>query len=184
MINMDSVKIIFLAIMVIAYLEIPTVLATGSEDLVAEFSSREDVVRWGGYGEDSLSTVVIGGKLLCHDREVRSKQTPVSGASVAVFCGSSGNRKKSWARGSTNSYGEFLIDLPSYLHAIPNLEKVCLVKVLSLPKSSLCRHSFTGKHKAIKLSFLGEGVRTYTTDNIYLATNPKPISETQRENHM
>lgn len=98
---------------------------------------------------------------------------------MAVFCGTNGKTKKSWAKGSTGSYGEFLIDLPSHLHAIPNLEKICLVKVLHLPKSSPCGRAFTGKHKRIKLTSIGEGIRTYTTHNIDLI--PKPSQKYMRK---
>lgn len=90
------------------------------------------------------------------------------GAKVSVFCGSSGKSNKSWARGSSDEYGDFFIDLPSHLHAIPNLEKVCSVRVLQLPKSSLCRPAFTGKHKGLKLVSIGDGARAYTADDILL----------------
>ncbi|KAI3466491.1 hypothetical protein Pfo_023154 [Paulownia fortunei] len=179
--HMDLVKMIILVFVVFVFLETPAIV-TGEEDLVAELSSREELVNWGGYGEEKLSIVVIGGKLLCHagaDDKLSSHPHPVSGATVAVFCGTSGRTKKSWAKGSTDSYGEFLIDLPSHLHAIANLEKICLVKVLHLPKSSPCRQAFTGKHKGIKLTSIGEGVRTYTTDNIHLM--PKPSQEHMRD---
>lgn len=90
------------------------------------------------------------------------------GAKVSVFCGSSGKSNKSWARGSSDEYGDFFIDLPSHLHAIPNLEKVCSVRVLQLPKGSLCRPAFTGKHKGLKLVSIGDGARAYTADDILL----------------
>ncbi|KAG8365334.1 hypothetical protein BUALT_Bualt18G0093900 [Buddleja alternifolia] len=169
-------------VFIIFVLQTPAV-ANGNEDKLAELSSKEEeLVRWASYGEEKLSTVVISGKLLCHSAakdKLSSHPHPVSGASVAVFCGTSGRKKKSWARGSTSSYGEFLIDLPSHLHAIPNLEKICLVKVLHLPKSSPCRRAFTGKHKAIKLTSIGEGVRIYTTQKIHLL--PKPSQEHMRQ---
>lgn len=95
-----------------------------------------------------------------------------AGASVAVFCGTSGKSRKSWARGTTDEYGDFLIDLPSCLHAIPNLEKVCLVKVLHLPKNSDCRPAFTGKQKGIKLLSIEDGSRAYTANTINLTTKP------------
>ncbi|KAK4434771.1 hypothetical protein Salat_0640000 [Sesamum alatum] len=183
--HMDLVRMMmFLVFVVLVFVEIPRTYAMGEDDMMAaELSgSDEDVVKWAGYGEEKLSTVVIGGKLLCHAaaaHKLSSHPHPVSGASVAVFCGTSGKRKKSWAKGSTNSYGEFLIDLPSHLHAIPNLEKICIVQVLHLPRSSPCRHAFTGKHKAMKLTSVGEGVRIYTTHNIHLM--PKPSRQHMRE---
>lgn len=93
----------------------------------------------------------------------------LAGASVAVSCHPGRKtRKSNWVSGTTDEYGDFLIDIPSHLHGIPNLEKICLVKVLQLPKSSLCRQAFTGKHKGIMLSSIGDGIRTYTTDMIHM----------------
>ncbi|KAK6154588.1 hypothetical protein DH2020_008836 [Rehmannia glutinosa] len=153
------VKMIFLVFIVSVFLETPAI-ATGEGEPVAEIWNRDELVKWGGYGEEKLSTVVISGKLLCHagpdDDKLSRHPYPISGATVAVLCGTSGRKKRSWAKGSTDSYGEFLIDLPSHLHAIPNLEKICLVKVFHLPKSSPCRQAFTGKHKPIKLTSIRE----------------------------
>ncbi|KAJ8551784.1 hypothetical protein K7X08_021799 [Anisodus acutangulus] len=42
-----------------------------------------------GYGEEKLSTVILHGTLLCGDHTPQ----PVPGASVAVFCGTSGPSK-------------------------------------------------------------------------------------------
>ncbi|XP_020551963.1 uncharacterized protein LOC105168050 isoform X2 [Sesamum indicum] len=117
----------FLVFVVLVFLQTPTTHAMGEDDMAVELSGSNDVVKWAGYGEEKLSTVVIGGKLLCHataSHKLSSHPHPVSGALVAVFCAMGGKTRKSWAKGSTNSYGEFLIDLPSHLHAIPNLEKV------------------------------------------------------------
>lgn len=42
---------------------------------------RAELVQWAGYGEEKLSTVVIGGRLLCHSSaKNRSSSTPVSGS--------------------------------------------------------------------------------------------------------
>ncbi|KAH6787801.1 hypothetical protein C2S52_007353 [Perilla frutescens var. hirtella] len=153
-------------IVVLAFIETP---AAGSLDL---WSGREELVKWAGYGEDKLSTVVIAGTILCnaaHDR-----QHPVSGARVAVLCGTKSKRKArklsaSSAKGSTDSSGKFLIDLPSHLHAIPNLEKVCHVRVVQLPQTSPCRQACAAKHnKPIHLTSIDQGIRTYTTHNIHL----------------
>ncbi|KAI3456586.1 hypothetical protein Pfo_013249 [Paulownia fortunei] len=166
----DFAKIIFVFILFV-FLESPAI-AAGKLDLLAELSGREELVKWAGYGEEKLSTVVIGGKLLCHGAGAKEKTSvhpyPVSGATVAVFCGTSGKMKKSFVKGSTDRSGDFLIDLPSHLHAIPNLEKICHVKVVNLPKSSPCRQPCIGKHKPIKLTSIGEGIRGYTTHNIHL----------------
>ncbi|KAL0310795.1 UNVERIFIED_CONTAM: hypothetical protein Sangu_2374200 [Sesamum angustifolium] len=167
---------------VLVFVQTPTTHAVGEDDMATELSGSDDMVKWAGYGEEKLSTVVIGGKLLCHAAASHKRSShphPVSGASVAVFCGTSGKTKKSWAKGSTNSYGDFLIDLPSHLHANPNLEKICIVQVFHLPRSSPCRHAFTGKHKAMKLTSVGEGIRIYTTHNIHLM--PKPSRQHMRK---
>ncbi|XP_071920996.1 uncharacterized protein [Coffea arabica] len=183
----DTIMIMaFLAFLL--FLEIP-VMAGGSEDTtidnpIAELSTREELVHMAGYGEEKLSTVTISGKLLCHacadihDHHHQANQldqplpapAPVSGASVAVFCGTSWKSRKSCARGTTDEYGDFLIDLPSHLHAIPNLEKVCLVRVLHLSKNSDCRPAFTGKHRAIRLLSIEDGSRAYTVKTIHLTT--------------
>ncbi|GFQ03096.1 hypothetical protein PHJA_002453400 [Phtheirospermum japonicum] len=193
-----SKMIFFLVFVISVFIEITPAIAT------AELSSRDEMVKLAGYGEDKLSTVVIGGKLICHAApNYQIPRNPISvsglgraslsrtlivparheqfathpytrtGATVAVFCSTA---KKSWAQGNTNSYGEFIIDVPSNLHAIPNLEKICTVEILRLPKSSPCGRAFTGKHKGIiKLSSIGGGVRLYTTDDIYLM--PKPSGD-------
>lgn len=177
---MDIAKAVFLASIIFVYMETQAVSSSGEGTVgVADQSRRADVVHWSGYGEERLSTVVVEGRLLCHgavDHHKLSRYTsPVSDALIAVVCGTSGRRhkmKKSWAKGSTGNYGEFLIDLPSHLHAIPNLEKVCFVKVLHLPRNCPCRQAFTGKHKSIKLTVMGEGIRAYTTHNIHLVQKP------------
>ncbi|KAL2483830.1 uncharacterized protein Fot_45274 [Forsythia ovata] len=152
-------------------------MASGREKSIIELPTiDEDLVNWAGYGEERLSRVVITGELLCHDHRIHKDSvhpSPVSGASVAVVCGT-GCRKtrKSWTMGTTDGYGEFRIDLPSHLHAIPNLEKICLVKVVHLPQSCSYRHAFTGKHEGMELTSIGEGIRTYTAHKIHLL--PKP----------
>ncbi|KAH6795866.1 hypothetical protein C2S51_036852 [Perilla frutescens var. frutescens] len=168
----DLVKMILLVFSVVVVL---VGTCSAKVEVMEELSSRQEVLNWAGYGQDKLSTVVIHGNLLCHhafNHRLSTHPYPVSGASVAVFCRAYGKKMKSWARGSTDSYGQFIIDLPSHLHAIPNLEKICLVRVLHLPKSCPCRYAFTGTHKAIKLTSIGEGVRTYTTNNIRLMKKP------------
>ncbi|CAI9087116.1 OLC1v1021107C1 [Oldenlandia corymbosa var. corymbosa] len=161
---------------------------------VVEMSSREELVEIAGYGEEQLSKVIVAGKLVCHDAcalllDPHAQPYPVSGASVAVMCGNHNNiggrrsSKKSWARGTTDEYGDFLIHLPSHLHAHPNLEQACLLKVLSLPKHSQCRHAFRGKHKGISLRTIDDaGSRTYTTDTINLTTTNRPSGTLCRKN--
>ncbi|XP_060185987.1 uncharacterized protein LOC132615400 [Lycium barbarum] len=154
-------------------------LARESVSIVESISMRDDVIKMAGYGEEKLSTVYIHGKVVCHDEDDHGCNSinddnlelgprPVPGASVGVFCGSSGKERRSWARNNTNEDGDFLIDLPSHLHAIPNLERACLVKVLHLPRNTICEHAFRGKHKGLELTSIGEGIRTYTTHTIHL----------------
>ncbi|PIN09183.1 hypothetical protein CDL12_18235 [Handroanthus impetiginosus] len=169
-------RMIFIIFAVFVFLETPAIASTGELSLSAAaelLSGSEELVKWAGYGEEKLSTVVVGGKLLCHGSGAKERTTvhpyPVSGATVAVLCGKSGTRtKKSWAKGSTDSSGNFLIDLPSHLHAIPNLEKICHIKVVHLPKGSPCRQACTRKLKRMELTSFGEGIRSYTTHNIHL----------------
>lgn len=44
-------------------------------------NNREALVDWAGYGEDKLSTVVITGKLFCHDHKTSTPPHPISGTS-------------------------------------------------------------------------------------------------------
>ncbi|XP_075080724.1 uncharacterized protein LOC142166168 [Nicotiana tabacum] len=166
-------------------------LAIKRVSIVESITMREDMIKMAGYGEEKLSTVFIHGKVVCDNdsgcnnnnnniKDEISELGPraVPGASVAVFCGSSGKARRSWARNTTDEDGEFLIDLPSHLHAIPNLEKTCLVKVLHLPRNTICEHSFRGKHKGLELTSIGDGIRTYTTDTIHL---PPKVSQRCRK---
>jgi len=84
-------------------------------------------------------------------------------------CHSHGRKwKGKWstvARGVTDEFGEFIVDLPSQLHAIPNLEKVCSVKIHRIPKA-ICRAVGVKKQKGLRLSSFGNGIRTYSAGNI------------------
>lgn len=75
-----------------------------------------------------------------------------------------------WAYGKTDESGEFLIDLPSHLHANPKLEEDCVVRVLHIPKgSSTCNTAIVQRFKPIKLSFVHEGTRVYSARTLTLA---------------
>lgn len=89
---------------------------------------------------------------------------------MGVVCGTNRKaRKVLSAKGSTDSSGKFEIDLPSHLHAIPNIEKVCHVRIVKIPESSPCRQACSAKHnKPITLTSINQGIRTYTTQNIHL----------------
>ncbi|GER52835.1 pollen Ole e 1 allergen and extensin family protein [Striga asiatica] len=163
-----SMMFLFVFIVLVS-MEWSAMAAQESDFLADIFSSgRDEMVQWAGYGEEKLSTVVIGGKILCSGGGAGEKTDsyPVSGARVAVLCGSRSKRKKTWAKTDTDSSGNFLIDLPSRLHAIPNLEKICHIKVVHLPKSSSCR--LVRKHNPIQLTSNTDGIRSYTTNNIHL----------------
>ncbi|KAM7263371.1 hypothetical protein ACFE04_001054 [Oxalis oulophora] len=138
-----------------------------------ELTSREDMVKMAGYGEEKLSTVLISGSVLCKEYclpdDQLLRQLPVKGALVGVHCHTKGNTKSiSCSEAVTDEYGDFLIDLPSHLHAIPNLEKICSVKVVRLPKESPCRSTYVRKQNGLKLDSVGDGVRMYTAGSLKL----------------
>ncbi|KVI01128.1 Pollen Ole e 1 allergen/extensin [Cynara cardunculus var. scolymus] len=94
---------------------------------------------------------------------------------MAVSCDTSRKTSKSdWVRGITDEYGDFVIDLPSHLHALPNMEKRCRLKILQLPNASPCHQAFTGEYRGIKFSSAKNGIRTYTAHEIHLTPkNPQ-----------
>uniref|UniRef100_A0A2P2P2X1 Pollen Ole e 1 allergen and extensin family protein n=1 Tax=Rhizophora mucronata TaxID=61149 RepID=A0A2P2P2X1_RHIMU len=144
------------------------------------FSSREEMVQLAGYGEEKLSTVLVTGTVLCEaclHGEPYIRSWPVSGALVAVHCRTGRKWSKTTsARAVTDEYGDFLIDLPSHLHAMPNLDRTCLVKVLRTPKNSSCRPAYGRKNKALVLSSFGKGIRTYTAGKIkFLDLTSRPL---------
>ncbi|XP_071725137.1 uncharacterized protein [Rutidosis leptorrhynchoides] len=162
-------------------------------------SNREDMVEMAGYGEEKLSTVTISGSVLCdarlHQGEPRH-ELPVQGALVGVHCQSRGKGKSiSCSEAETDEVGDFLIDLPSHLHATPNLEDICSVKVLRLPKTSPCRRrsakNVVGMRKpevyGLKLASLGNGIRTYKAGKLKLhhhstssSSNPSTIGNIRK----
>ena len=90
---------------------------------------------------------------------------------MAATCQTNNTEKLqiSGAKAVTDRYGEFIIDLPSQLHAIQNLEKACSVKVLQLPKNSPCRQlDIAREHKEIRLLSADNGTRAYTAGTITL----------------
>lgn len=101
---------------------------------------------------------------------------------MGILCSriSSGRRRASWAKSSTDEHGGFLIDLPSHLHAIPNLEKTCIAKVVHVPKASICSQDYLrSKHTGgIQLIAVQEGTRSYTTHTMHLT--PKSCNHNQQ----
>ncbi|MBA0748526.1 hypothetical protein Gogos_005336, partial [Gossypium gossypioides] len=51
-----------------------------------------------------------------------------------------------------------MIDLPSHLHGVADLQKICTVKVIGIPKESMCRPAFVKKHEHLRLSSVGNGI--------------------------
>lgn len=52
-------------------------------DLLTEFFNREETIKFAGYGEDKLSTVLVTGALLCHP----PYQLPVPISGIFIFFG-------------------------------------------------------------------------------------------------
>ncbi|KAK4259155.1 hypothetical protein QN277_005515 [Acacia crassicarpa] len=162
---------------------------TGEDVVDGDFSellSREEMVQMAGYGEEKLSTVLVTGSVHCEAHNFHGKADhqlhawPIPGALVAVNCHSHGSErreKSTVAQGVTDEYGEFMIDLPSYLHAIPNLEKICRVRVHQIPKNSKCQPDNVNKRlKKLILSTFGNGIRTYSAGNLrFQHSNSKPL---------
>ncbi|KAG9150926.1 hypothetical protein Leryth_003059 [Lithospermum erythrorhizon] len=160
---------------------------------LVNLSTREELVHVAGYGEEKLSTVIITGQVRCLSSRVDAQghqlPQPISGASVVVLCGH-GKKKKEWASSITDAYGDFFIDLPSHLHAIPNLEKFCYVIVNKIPRNNknmlncINNSSLTmpKKHKRrnIKLISIDDGIRTYTTESIQIISKPNTHDEARK----
>ncbi|KAK6932865.1 hypothetical protein RJ641_002489 [Dillenia turbinata] len=159
-----------------------TAKAAGQENPLVDLSKREYLVELAGYGEEKLSTVLVSGAVLayaCLDEENKIYPLPVSGALVSVTCQTSRNTKSSSAQAQamTDEYGDFIIDLPSHLHAIPDLDKACLVSVLRVPEDSACPRFLVRKPKAIWLSSAGNGIRTYTAGEIRIQDSREGLSK-------
>ncbi|PON38141.1 Pollen Ole e 1 allergen and extensin family protein [Parasponia andersonii] len=155
---------IFLIIIYSSSFLIGTCTADHDENQLFGSYSLEELAAMAGYGEEKLSTVLVTGSVHCeaclHASQLHA--WPVSGAQVAVNCHINGKKgKSSWIKGVTDEYGDFTIDLPSHLHAIPNLDRKCSVRVLRIPKNSLCRPAYVRRHKELRLSSVGNGIRTY-----------------------
>lgn len=101
-----------------------------------------------------------------------------AGALVAVKCHHHGKKSRSrWAQqGVTDEFGDFVVDLPSQLHAVPNLEKTCSITVLRVPKNSPCRPAHVRKQKGLRLSSVGSSIRIYTAGRInFLHMTSRPL---------
>ncbi|XP_010518741.1 PREDICTED: uncharacterized protein LOC104798379 [Tarenaya hassleriana] len=128
-----------------------------SETAVSErIWSREEMAALAGYGEEKLSSVVVTGSLLS------SGSLPVPGAVVGVKCEAEGKRRTGWIKAVTDEHGEFEIELPSSLHAIPDLANACLVKPVHVPEPYKCFPSARG----LTLVSSSHGFRVYTAGSI------------------
>ncbi|KAG9443557.1 hypothetical protein H6P81_014897 [Aristolochia fimbriata] len=147
--------------------------------------TRDELVQEAGYGEEKLSSVLVAGTVVCDacpDGEDELRPWPVEGALVGITCKNrrENTRKVSSynmneAKGTTDEYGDFLIHLPSHLHANPNLEQTCTARVLHLPKHSPCRRrAISRRRKAITFSSAGNGIRAYTTGTISFRQRSRP----------
>ncbi|CAN8267095.1 unnamed protein product [Cochlearia groenlandica] len=130
--------------------------------------SRTEMVEMAGYGEQKLSSVIITGSLLCHNSRHRLHSIAIPGATVAIKCNNVHIKRSKWIKAVTNDSGEFEIDLPSQLHAIPNLENACFVKPVHVPKLYKCYHGSSNVHKRIRLVSSSNGFRVYTSGKIRL----------------
>ncbi|KAK0596093.1 hypothetical protein LWI29_012757 [Acer saccharum] len=159
-------------------LQAPSISGTGDHgdrDLMInplyESSTREEMVQVAGYGEEKLSTVLVTGTVFCEaclHGQTHLRAWPISGALVTVYCHSSHRKTITRTQAFTDEYGDFIIDLPSDLHAVPNLDKSCSVKVHRVPKNTLCRPAHVKKHIGLTLSSVGNGIRTYEAEEIRL----------------
>lgn len=154
------------------------------------YFSAEELVRIAGYGEEPVSTVLVSGQILCvlclrPGSDLLTFQLP--GSKVAVTCKSEGPNTSTMAANSafatTDESGNFTIELPSRLHATPNLEDACSVTVLTLPPDSACHagHSPGSPYRLQPSSSEEDGVRTYTTGSIWLQHNDTPSEECVQE---
>ncbi|KAJ4820476.1 Pollen Ole e 1 allergen and extensin family protein [Rhynchospora pubera] len=140
--------------------------------------SRAELSRIAGYGEEMLSSVLVIGTLdcgVCIAPGSRLLSVHVPGAKIAVACKTEGETKKTnWTYGTTDEYGEFMIDLPSKLHATPNLEESCVVRILKVPSTSHCKIRTLLNSHHIKLASVGNGIRVYTAGTIQMSSKSRP----------
>ncbi|KAL4313456.1 hypothetical protein GQ457_01G046340 [Hibiscus cannabinus] len=168
---------IFQAMMILVSLFLEQSVASELEEMVVEkpisyeLWSRDEMIRLAGYGEEKLSTVLITGSVLCQACQHHHPQPhpqlrswPISGAIMVVKCDTP--TKSDTTHATTDEYGDFMIDLPSHLHGIVNLEKMCSIKIIRIPKKSMCQSTPIKKHKHLKISSVENGIRTYTAGKI------------------
>ncbi|OEL25163.1 hypothetical protein BAE44_0013818 [Dichanthelium oligosanthes] len=145
------------------------------------YFSAAERARIAGYGEEPVSSVSVSGQVACElcirpGSDLLAFELP--GAKVAVLCKTDDGPDDQVANPTfarTDEFGNFTIDLPSQLHAIPNLERACAVKVLQLPADSSCRlHHCPSTNYGLRLSSEEHGVRAYTTGVMRLQNSDTP----------
>ncbi|KAL6622960.1 hypothetical protein ACP70R_032839 [Stipagrostis hirtigluma subsp. patula] len=142
------------------------------------YFSAAELARIAGYGEEPVSSVSVSGQVACElclrpGDHLLAFNMP--GAKVAVSCKTEGTDQVANAVfATTDEYGNFTIDLPSQLHATPNLEKACVVKVLQLPVDSCRLHHHPSSTYGLRLSSQEDGFRAYTTGVIRLQNSDTP----------
>ncbi|KAE9602061.1 hypothetical protein Lal_00040742 [Lupinus albus] len=171
--TMGYFRVVFVILLLLLLLVNGSMISSPTQDeqdnSFLDLLSRDEAVQMAGYGQHKLSTVLITGSLLCH--QPHAPPCPISGALVGVKCHSYGY-ETSVARGVSDEFGDFIVEIPSHLHAIPNLEKECNVKLHSIPKGSMCKPFQVMRHKGLRLSSFGNGIRTYTAGNIRIHHSP------------
>ncbi|KAL1194600.1 hypothetical protein V5N11_031424 [Cardamine amara subsp. amara] len=135
------------------------VLMVAFGEAVRETWSRNEMVEMAGYGEHKLSSILLTASLLS------SSSSPISGATIGIKCETGYRMRSKWIKAVTNELGQFVIDLPSHLHAIPDLDKACIIKPLSIPKRYRCSSKI---HRGLRLISSSNGSRVYTAGNITL----------------
>ncbi|KAF2576588.1 hypothetical protein F2Q70_00002329 [Brassica cretica] len=130
--------------------------------------SRTEMLEMAGYGEQKLSSVIITGSLICNTSPSHLHSIAIPGATVAIKCHTGYKRRSKWTKAVTDDLGEFEIDLPSQLHAIPDLENTCVIKPIHVPELYRCHHNSTNTHKRIKLVSSTNSFRVYTSGKIRL----------------
>lgn len=147
-----------------------TAAAAAGRPMELYFSPAE-LARVAGYGEELVSSVSVSGQVACElclrpGSDLLTFELP--GSKVAVTCATEGpNTIANSAFATTDEYGNFTIEIPSRLHATPNLENACSVKVLELPPDSACRISGSRSY-GLRLTSSEDGRRVYTTGVIWL----------------
>lgn len=173
-----------LLLLLLAAAVVEAVAVTAAVPMELYFSPTE-LVRIAGYGEEPVSSVFVSGRVACElclrpGSDLLTFELP--GAKVAVACETEGPKTMAnSAFATTDEYGNFTIDLPSRLHATPNLEKACTVQVLQLPPDTACRLRHRPSSYGLQLSSSEDGVRAYTTGVIRLQHNDTPSDKCVQE---